>query len=359
MPPPNASRISPSSSTFSSSTPYCLPSAWRRGVVVERRERGAPDTPFYSTGQKSAGSGAVAAVNRTVDARPARPRITCAPPSAAPARLRAWTCIRAPDQEDRPSMSVAAAHVPPRSSVARFATERSLALAALRLRRAPPRSTTTSSSRSRERRPESTTFAGGLAAARTRWRRARRMARLSEPPSRTARAAKSRSPPASSPSSPAVGEAGYYTVADRAHPATTTPASSRCPAASLLLGIGVVTLLALEPAPDDRLRRRYPRAARPRVGIARADSRRPAAGRGRPTSSPTPHARERPAAAPRRRRTRTSPSRRATDSRLEGWYVPSRNGVAVISAPGRGDSQKPARILALSRLRRPALRPAR
>ena len=31
---------------------------------------------------------------------------------------------------------------------------------------------------------------------------------------------------------------------------------------------------------------------------------------------------------------------------LRGWYVPSRNGAAVISAPGRADSQKPARILA-------------
>jgi uncharacterized protein len=31
---------------------------------------------------------------------------------------------------------------------------------------------------------------------------------------------------------------------------------------------------------------------------------------------------------------------------LRGWYVPSRNGAAVISAPGRADSQKPARMLA-------------
>jgi hypothetical protein len=32
--------------------------------------------------------------------------------------------------------------------------------------------------------------------------------------------------------------------------------------------------------------------------------------------------------------------------RLEGWYVPSRNGAAVISFPGRKGSQKPARLLA-------------
>ena len=32
--------------------------------------------------------------------------------------------------------------------------------------------------------------------------------------------------------------------------------------------------------------------------------------------------------------------------RLHGWYVPSRNGAAVISFPGRKGSQKPARILA-------------
>jgi uncharacterized protein len=32
--------------------------------------------------------------------------------------------------------------------------------------------------------------------------------------------------------------------------------------------------------------------------------------------------------------------------RLEGWYVPSRNGAAVISFPGRKGPQKPARLLA-------------
>ena len=32
--------------------------------------------------------------------------------------------------------------------------------------------------------------------------------------------------------------------------------------------------------------------------------------------------------------------------RLRGWYVPSRNGAAVISFPGRAGSQKPARMLA-------------
>jgi uncharacterized protein len=32
--------------------------------------------------------------------------------------------------------------------------------------------------------------------------------------------------------------------------------------------------------------------------------------------------------------------------RLEGWYVPSKNGAAVISFPGRKGSQKPARLLA-------------
>jgi uncharacterized protein len=31
--------------------------------------------------------------------------------------------------------------------------------------------------------------------------------------------------------------------------------------------------------------------------------------------------------------------------RLRGWYVPSRNGAAVIAAPGRGGSQRPARLL--------------
>jgi uncharacterized protein len=32
--------------------------------------------------------------------------------------------------------------------------------------------------------------------------------------------------------------------------------------------------------------------------------------------------------------------------RLQGWYVPSRNGAAVISFPGRKGTQKPARLLA-------------
>ena len=31
---------------------------------------------------------------------------------------------------------------------------------------------------------------------------------------------------------------------------------------------------------------------------------------------------------------------------LEGWYIPSRNGAAVISFPGRDGSQKQARMLA-------------
>jgi predicted acyl esterase len=31
---------------------------------------------------------------------------------------------------------------------------------------------------------------------------------------------------------------------------------------------------------------------------------------------------------------------------LAGWYVPSKNGPAVISFPGRAGSQKPARVLA-------------
>ena len=44
---------------------------------------------------------------------------------------------------------------------------------------------------------------------------------------------------------------------------------------------------------------------------------------------------------------------------MRGWYVPSRNGAAVIAAPGRAGSQRPARRPRAARLRRPALRPAR
>ena len=45
--------------------------------------------------------------------------------------------------------------------------------------------------------------------------------------------------------------------------------------------------------------------------------------------------------------------------RLEGWFVPSRNGATVIAFPGRSGPQKQTRMLVASRLRRPPLRPSR
>ena len=46
------------------------------------------------------------------------------------------------------------------------------------------------------------------------------------------------------------------------------------------------------------------------------------------------------------RRTRTCSSRRATATCSKGWYVPSRNGAAVISFPGRSGTRLQARMLA-------------
>ena len=44
--------------------------------------------------------------------------------------------------------------------------------------------------------------------------------------------------------------------------------------------------------------------------------------------------------------------------RLEGWFIPSRNGATVIAFPGRSGPQKHTRMLVEARLRRPPLRPA-
>ena len=64
-----------------------------------------------------------------------------------------------------------------------------------------------------------------------------------------------------------------------------------------------------------------------------------------PASSPTPRApscRPTGSASP----TRTCASRPSDGLELEGWYVPSRNGAAVIAFPGRNGPQKQARMLA-------------
>ena len=52
-----------------------------------------------------------------------------------------------------------------------------------------------------------------------------------------------------------------------------------------------------------------------------------------------------PAGRPRRRRTRTSRFTTSDGLELHGWYVPSRNGAAVIAFPGRKGPQAPARML--------------
>ena len=51
-------------------------------------------------------------------------------------------------------------------------------------------------------------------------------------------------------------------------------------------------------------------------------------------------------AEPPRRRLRGRHVRDGRRAQLHGWYVPSRNGAAVIAFPGRNGPQKPARFLA-------------
>src|SRR6188474_3311720 len=64
--------------------------------------------------------------------RRTQPVPACTPPCADRIELQRWT-HRVHDTGDPASMSAAAAHVPSRSSVARLATERSLALASIGL----------------------------------------------------------------------------------------------------------------------------------------------------------------------------------------------------------------------------------
>jgi hypothetical protein len=97
---------------------------------MRRARKGRGPTP-QSTRHGRFGRIAGAAANRTQ-----RRSGPCGSPARRllrPVDAATLDVIRATDQEDRPSMSVAAAHVPPRSSVARLATERSLALASIGL----------------------------------------------------------------------------------------------------------------------------------------------------------------------------------------------------------------------------------
>jgi dienelactone hydrolase len=115
------------------------------------------------------------------------------------------------------------------------------------------------------------------------------------------------------------------------------------PAGLLLIGLGVRTLWRTRRV-DDRLPRRYLRRALIAVGVAVSIYLLAAPFL---ASYVLTHAAR--AFVPRDRLGATHEDVSFTTSdglRLRGWYVPSKNGAAVISFPGRKGTQKPARMLA-------------
>ena len=134
------------------------------------------------------------------------------------------------------------------------------------------------------------------------------------------------------------------------------PALDRSPG-SLLLGLGAVTLWRSRRRDDARWWR-YPAGCCSRPAALFVAYGRPVAGRASPTSSRTPPARSVPAAdlgAPYE----DVEFRTSDGLLLKGWYVPSRNGAAVISFPGRRRHAGAGEAAGAPRLRRAALRPPR
>ena len=155
-----------------------------------------------------------------------------------------------------------------------------------------------------------------------------------------AAAARSRSSPASL-ASPAASRRST-TRARSARRATTSPAGSACRPALLLLGLGAVTLWRTRRT-DGRLpARRAPRRCSASSGFLVA----PARGRRRLRLRHDPRRPRRRPAEPPGRPVRGRDVRDRRRPRAAGWYIPSRNGAAVISFPGRSGPQKPARVLA-------------
>jgi uncharacterized protein len=115
------------------------------------------------------------------------------------------------------------------------------------------------------------------------------------------------------------------------------------PAGLLLIGLGVRTLWRTRRV-DDRLRRRYPRRGLMAVGVAVATYVLVAPFLASYVLTHTARAFvpvDHVGAA------HEDVSFTTSDGiRLRGWYVPSRNGAAVISFPGRKGTQAPARMLA-------------
>ena len=124
--------------------------------------------------------------------------------------------------------------------------------------------------------------------------------------------------------------------------ATTTPASSPSPAAFLLLGVGAVTLWRSRRR-DDALWWRYGRRLLLAVGTALAlfVIAQPVA-----LSYIVTHAGKAQVPAANLGAPHENVEFTTSDGlRLKGWYVPSRNGAAVIAFAGRRDTQLRARML--------------
>jgi hypothetical protein len=114
------------------------------------------------------------------------------------------------------------------------------------------------------------------------------------------------------------------------------------PAGALLVALGVVTLWRTRRT-DDRLWWRYPRRALLAVAGLLAAFAVSQVG----LAYVTTHTGRAVVPADRLGVPHENVSFTTSDGlRLEGWYIPSKNGAAVIASPGRNGSQRPARMLA-------------
>ena len=177
---------------------------------------------------------------------------------------------------------------------------------------------------------------------------------LLRPAPRRAHARPSRSSPASSACSAAPRPC---TTRERSgRPATTTPGCCRSSPGSCSLGVGAVTLWRSRRR-DDRLWWRYGRRALLAVGAAVVAFvvLFPLA-----ISYVVTHAVARRCPAAELGAAHENVAFTTSDGlRLRGWYIPSRNGAAVIAFPGRGELAEAGEAARAPRLRRAALRPPR
>ena len=156
-----------------------------------------------------------------------------------------------------------------------------------------------------------------------------------------------------------LGSTRSTTPASSGLPPTTSPACSRSPPASALLGLGPLDAL---PHPQPR---RPPRtgatAAAPLLGVAGALRRRHARRAGRRSAYVSTHTARAvvPGRPPRCPARGCALFRTTVRPPPAWWYVPSRNRGAVIVYPGRGRTATPRPDAHRAWLRRAALRPPR